>query len=82
MATVGVDSGSLHRLTHSLSRMAWSWIGGRLAPFYIHQKNRVNSSRMHVLIHNWSATKQRPHPQSVAMMTALQTLSWNYHFYY
>jgi len=25
-----------------------------------------SSSRMRVLNHNWSATKQRPHPQSVA----------------
>jgi len=39
---VGVDSGSLCRRTHSLSRLAWSWVGGRLAPFYIHQMNRVN----------------------------------------
>ena len=29
---VGVDSGSLYRRTHSLSRLAWSCIGGRLAP--------------------------------------------------
>ena len=43
MAMVGVDSGSLHRRTHSLSRLAWSWVGGRLTPFYIHQMNRVNS---------------------------------------
>jgi len=42
MAMVG-DSGSLYRRTHSLSRLAWSWIGGRLAPFYIHQMNQVNS---------------------------------------
>jgi len=35
MAMVGVDSGSLYRLTHSLCRLAWSWVGGRLAPFYI-----------------------------------------------
>jgi len=40
---VGVDSGSLYSWTHSLSRLAWSWVGGRLAPFYIHQMNRVNS---------------------------------------
>ena len=39
---VGVDSGSLFRWTHSLSRLACSWVGGRLAPFYIHQMNRVN----------------------------------------
>jgi len=37
MAMVDVDSGSLYRRTHSLSRLAWSWVGGRLAPFYIHQ---------------------------------------------
>ena len=43
MAMVGVDSGSLYRRTHRLSRLAWSWVGGRLAPFYIHQMNRVNS---------------------------------------
>ena len=43
MAMVGVDSGSLYRRTHSLSRLAWFWVGGRLAPFYIHQMNRVNS---------------------------------------
>ena len=43
MAMVGVVSGSLYRQTHSLSRMAWFWVGGRLAPFYIRQMNRVNS---------------------------------------
>jgi len=43
MAMVGVVSGSLYRKTHSLSRLVWSWVGGRLAPFYIHQMNRVNS---------------------------------------
>jgi len=43
MAMVGVVSGSLYRQTHSLRRLAWSWVGGRLAPFYIHQMNRVNS---------------------------------------
>jgi len=42
-AMVGVDTGSLYRRTHSLSCLAWSWVGGRLAPFYIHQMNRVNS---------------------------------------
>ena len=41
MAMVG--SGSLYRRTHCLSRLAWSWVGGRLAPFYIHQMNRVNT---------------------------------------
>jgi len=43
MAMVGVLSGSLYRRTHSLSRLAWSWVGGCLALFYIHQMNRVLS---------------------------------------
>jgi len=34
--------------------MAWSWVGGRLAPFYIHQMNRVNSR-------NGSAMMTAPH---------------------
>ena len=34
MAMMGVVSGSLYRQTHSLSRLAWSWVGGRFAPFY------------------------------------------------
>ena len=37
MAMVGVVSGSLYRRTHSLSRLAWCWVVGRLAPFHIHQ---------------------------------------------
>ena len=48
MAMVGVDFGSLHRWTYSLSHLAYSWVGGHLAPFYIHQMNWVNS-------HNGSA---------------------------
>jgi len=35
MAMVDVDSGSLYSQTHSLSHLAWSCFGGRLAPFYI-----------------------------------------------
>jgi len=43
-----VDSDSLYKRTHSLgmtveSRLAWSWVGGRFAPFYIHQMNWVHS---------------------------------------
>jgi len=52
MAMVVVDSGILYRRTHSLSRLAWSWVGGRLAT-YIHQMNRVNS-------HNGSAMMTAP----------------------
>jgi len=53
MAMVDVDAGSLYTRTHSLSRLAWSWLRGRLAPFYIHQMNPVNS-------HNGSAMMTAP----------------------
>jgi len=33
------------------------------------------SSRMRVIYHNWSATKQRPHPQSVAEISHHSVLS-------
>ena len=42
MAMVGVDSGSLYRRTHSLSRLAWPWVGGRLASFYIDHDGTIN----------------------------------------
>jgi len=35
----------------------------------------ASSSRMRVLNHNWSATKQRPHPQSVAEISRHSVLS-------
>ena len=50
MAMVSVVSGSLYRWTHSLSRLAWSWVGGHLAPFYIHQINRVNSRTINIVL--------------------------------
>ena len=34
-----------------------------------------SSSRMRVIYHNWSATKQRPHPQSVAEISHHSILS-------
>jgi len=34
-----------------------------------------SSSRMRVIYHNWSATKQRPHPQSVAEISHHPVLS-------
>jgi len=46
MAMVGVDSGSLYRRTHSLSHLASSWVGGRLAPFYIQVISRNGSAMM------------------------------------
>jgi len=35
----------------------------------------TSSSRMRVIFHNWSATKQRPHPQSVAEISRHSVLS-------
>ena len=34
-----------------------------------------SSSRMRVIYHNWSATKQRPHPQSVAEISRHSVLA-------
>ena len=39
------------------------------------QSGYSSSSRMSVIYHNWSATKQRPHPQSVAEISRHSVLS-------
>ena len=39
MAMVGVDSGSLYRRTHSLSRLAWSLLGRRPLGAILHSAN-------------------------------------------
>ena len=39
------------------------------------QSSSSSSSRMRVIYHNWSATKQRPHPQSVAEISRHSVLS-------
>ena len=39
------------------------------------QQRNSSSSRMHVMNHNWSATKQRLHPQSVAEISRHSVLS-------
>jgi len=39
------------------------------------QQLQSSSSRMRVIYHNWSATKQRPHPQSVAEISHHSVLS-------
>ena len=45
-------------------------------PLWRHQHNgQSSSSRMRVIYHNWSATKQRPHPQSVAEISHHPVLS-------
>jgi len=47
----------------------------KMAPFdRPHVTFYSSSSRMRVIYHNWSATKQRPHPQSVAEIS--------HHFYW
>ena len=40
-----------------------------------HYKINTSFSRMRVIYHNWSATKQRPHPQSVAEISRHSVLS-------
>jgi len=45
-----------------------------LLPTYALQ-SATSSSRMHVMNHNWSATKQRLHPQSVAEISRHSVLS-------
>ena len=42
------------------------------ANYHLHSSS---SSRMHIINHNWSATKQRPHPQSVAEISRHSVLS-------
>jgi len=58
MAMVGVDSGSLYRRTHSLSRLAWSWVGGHLAPFYIHQMNHIVLDIIIIIINDRRLNRQ------------------------
>ena len=38
-------------------------------------RRESSSSRMRVIYHNWSATEQRPHPQSVAEISRHSVLS-------
>ena len=45
------------------------WINGTSS------SSSSSSPRMHVIYHNWSATKQRPHPQSVAEISRHSVLS-------
>ena len=40
MAMVGVDSGSLYRRTHGLSRLAWSCMGRRPLGAVLHSSNK------------------------------------------
>jgi len=40
--------------------------------------NYTSSSRMRVIYHNWSAMKQRPHPQSVAEILSSTVFYVNY----
>jgi len=43
--------------------------------WYRAQAPHYSSSRMRVINYNWSATKQRPHPQSVAEISRHSVLS-------
>ena len=66
------DADTLEHQLHSRVRT--------LAPIDDQSKNqprRSSSSCMRVIYHNWSATKQRPHPQSVAEISCHSVLSWD-----
>jgi len=41
----------------------------------LHKIDPYSASRMRVIYHKWSATKQRPHPQSVAEISHHSVLS-------
>ena len=43
--------------------------------YNLYNCNCTSSSRMRVINHNWSAMKQRPHPQSVAEVSRHSVLS-------
>jgi len=51
----------------------YPWAFSRCNAF--HMPPSSSSSRMRVIYHNWSATKQRPHPQSVAEISRHSVLS-------
>jgi len=46
--------------------------GGRNEQLLERYETSSSSSRMRVIYHNWSAMKQRPHPQSVAEIYKLR----------
>ena len=58
----------------------WFYMPQRKAGPYVESQTlsmntHSSSSRMRVIYHNWSATKQRPHPQSVAEISHHSVLS-------
>jgi len=56
-------------LLHSASAVA------RIFFLFVVMRLYSSSSRMRVIYHNWSATKQCPHPQSVAEISHRSVLS-------
>jgi len=70
MAMVGVDSGSLQADSQPKS---FSLVGGSAAAW--RHSAFIKSSRMRVMNHNWSATKQSLHPQSVTEISRHSVLS-------
>ena len=69
MAMVGVDSGSLYRRTHSLSRLAWSWVGGHLknepvelSQWLCHDYSTINIVLVIIIINQPPWSTQPGHP--------------------
>ena len=79
LSAAGLYEGQLYRLPSSSQTMN----GPKFTHLTImcgmqcfrHFTNFTSSSRMHVIYHNWSATKQRPLPQSVAEISRHSVLS-------
>jgi len=61
--------------TSKLQRKMSSWV--RVRMLSVDWYHFQSSSRMRVMNHNWSATKQRLHPQSVAEISRHSVLSWD-----
>ena len=60
--------GKLEWCGYPMVKIFWRYV-------YSFRQNISSSSRMHVINHNWSAIKQRLHPQSVAQISHHSVLS-------
>jgi len=74
----GTDMGKTDRQTDRWMVVMCKWHpkGRRLLTNMVQEtRNSSSSSHMRVINHNWSARKQRPHPQSVAEISHHSVLS-------
>ena len=73
---VVVDSGSLYRRTHNLSRLAWSWVGSHLAPFYCRSSTFIKWT-------GWTLAMALPwwqhHKHSLGIIISINIVQWFFH---